>query len=90
MCVILLTYAVKANVWLRRWNRNAVSGNALGLVRKDFTTAGINEDFDPLHVIRAIRLIIAKGLNPRKLWIGWLVPCITTRLHGPYPPGRGG
>jgi hypothetical protein len=50
------------------WNRDAVGRHDLRLIAEHFTALRIYNDFEPLHVVRAIRLVIAKGLDAREVF----------------------
>src|SRR5437868_2578845 len=50
-------------VSLWSWNRDAVGRHDLRLIAEHFTALRIYNDFEPLHVVDAIRLIVAKGLD---------------------------
>ena len=52
---------------LWRRNRHAVGGNNLRLVREDFAAAAIDQYLQSLHVVGAVRLIVAKCLNASEI-----------------------
>jgi len=53
---------------LGRRNSGSVGRDDLRLVREDIPAAGIDEDLQPVHVIVAVRLVVAERLDARKIF----------------------
>src|SRR6185295_15997455 len=67
---------------LRNRHRNTVGRNNLSLVGEDFPALGIDENLEPVHVVRSVGLVIAKGFYTGKI----LKPSAKRILHWPVDP----
>jgi hypothetical protein len=63
---------------LRRRNGRPVGRHDLRLVRKDVTALGVHDDLDPMHVVVAIRLVVAERLDACKV----LEPLLEANIRG--------
>ena len=52
----------------RCWNRDPVARNDLLLIRKNLTAAGVHQDLEPVNVIGAVLLMVAKRFNAREVF----------------------